>query len=190
MKDHRIGLVRHRAKHLSIECSAGRRLLAATAFLHSLSRLAARREFRGRHVIEEVDVLLGNARVQRLDAATRDDDEPLRRDSVAVLHPAQERNPVEDLVADLGEPRTRDDRRSTRRNAAELLLDFGDGEGHCGVLLRAGAPPCPPDERLVQRQQTARGLASEIADNRGSIDHGGYEIPMRSLTPAVVASMT
>jgi hypothetical protein len=70
--------------------------------------------------IQELDIVVGDVAVPPGHAAARDDHEPRSIDAIAVAEPAQERHPIEHLVADFPEPRADDDRLRAARDTLQL----------------------------------------------------------------------
>ena len=114
-----------------------------------------------RRQVEEVHVTAGDRAIQLVEPAARDDDQPLGRHAVRVLEPAQERYPVQDLVADLRQPRPDHDGPGPGRHVGDLRARSPaprrgtpgvPAPGRCGARsgraacarTAGGAPPSRP----------------------------------------------
>ena len=97
----------------------------------------------------------GEVAVPAVGAAARERRDPLRRDPLRLGHPAQQRDPVQDLEADLGDPRAGDDRAGRDRGG------------------QARAPTRAPSGRGWPRRRSRsparrRALADPRSDSRGA----------------------
>ncbi len=127
------------------------RLLLPAALVRGAPLGVAGGQLLRRRQVEEVHVAAGERAIQLVEAAARHDDQPLARHAVRVLEPAQERNPVQDLVADFRQPRPDHDRPAARRHLRDPRARWpgprrgtpgAPARGRCGA--RSAPAACAP----------------------------------------------
>ena len=143
-------------------------LLAARLGLRA-PRLVACGELLRREEVEQINVARREPRIPVVDAAARHRDHTRGIDPVCVLEPAKERDPVERLVADLREPRPRDDRRTSPRNRRDLPLDGHFLPPVVELLPEARGAPGDAHERLVHPERAPHRLQPDVAGRGGGI---------------------
>ena len=111
------------------------------------SRIAARERRRGRRGRRSRRSRPATSRYQLRHASARDGNDALAIDPVPILEPAQKRNPVEDLEANLRQPGTGDDRLTAARDRGDLALDPPLRAKRGGLLAQTARPSRQPDRR-------------------------------------------
>src|SRR5262245_8390349 len=153
----------HHGQQLIVQ-RARRRLLLSAAFRRGAPLLVAGREIVRRGQVEQIDVAAGDTRIRALHASARDHHDAIARDAVRVLEPAQERNPIQHLVADFRQPWSDDDRRRAPRKLCDRAVD-GLGIALERLMLPGACLPAHhAHERLRRGLQPARSFESEIAN--------------------------
>jgi hypothetical protein len=164
-----------RAQQVALEGEHLRLLLLAVG-VHAL--VVAATELVGGEVIEDVAIPGGERRVPGCGAAARHHQQSLRRHLETLGEPRQERHPVEQLEADLAEPRPDDDGLGARGERGQIAVQpialragelcahrVADGSGHqlaqhCQLghvaLSRSGVP-----EAASWRWRTRRSASSQ-----------------------------
>src|SRR5688500_11654875 len=100
-----------------------REVLLPTCFVAIAPLGVPPRECRWLEVVENLDVLRRHVRIPLAGAAARDRDDAPRVHAITVLEPAEERDPVEDLEPDFGQPGPGDDWLPSARDGRQLALD-------------------------------------------------------------------
>src|SRR6185503_10937490 len=125
----------------------------------------APRELRGIHVVPDFDVAVGHTLVPARDPAARHGHDAVGLEAEGRLDPMQERNPVERLEANLGNPGTGHEQPAAIDGALELALDLPLDVPELPILLELLAPPPhAPDRPAGAAEDRFAGVDAAVAE--------------------------